>query len=174
MWEDIDASQEAAQDLEWIANGLRKNSLVWTIDGSYDRKRAPDLSAVGWIIFCKATGKRLTGTFWEKSPSATSFRAKMLGLTCLHILASGITEYYRIDSWAATISCDNKKALELSSHHQHRIRPSAKQVCGHQKNIQINKTIVLRRLSVCAHLRAHGPVLTLGTTEPDAAAKLRM
>jgi hypothetical protein len=126
MWEDIDTSQEAAKDLEWIAKGLRKNSLVWTTDGSYDRKRAPDLSAVGWIVFCKATGKQLTGTFWEKSPSATSFRAEMLGLACLHILAGGITEYYKIDSWAATISCDNKKALELLSHHQRRIRPIAK------------------------------------------------
>jgi hypothetical protein len=126
MWDDIDTAQETAKDLEWIANGMKNNSLVWTTDGSYDRKRAADLSAVGWIIFCKNTGIRLTGTFWEKSTSASSFRAEMLGLACLHLLARGIAEFYQINKWSAIISCDNKKALELLSHHRRRIRPSAK------------------------------------------------
>jgi hypothetical protein len=38
MWDDIDTAQETAKDLEWIANGMTNNSLVWTTDGSYDRK----------------------------------------------------------------------------------------------------------------------------------------
>ncbi len=95
---------------------MKNNSLVWTTDGSYNRKRGADLSAVGWITFCKNTGIQLTGTFWEKSTSASSFCVEMLGLACLHLLARGIAEFYQINKWSAIISRDNKKALELSSH----------------------------------------------------------
>ncbi len=112
--------------MEWAANGMKNNTLVWTTDGLYDRKRAADLSRVGWIIFCKSTGLRLTGTFWEKLPSASSLRAEMLGLACLHLLARGIAEFFNIGQWAAVISCDSKKELELSSHHRRQIKPSAK------------------------------------------------
>jgi hypothetical protein len=51
IWEDIDFTQETTQDLKWVAKGMKNNTLVWTMDGSYDRKRAADLSAVGWITF---------------------------------------------------------------------------------------------------------------------------
>jgi hypothetical protein len=68
MWEDIDFTQETTQDLQWIAEGMKNNTLVWTTNRSYDRKKAADLSGVGWIIFCKSSGLRMTGTLWEKSP----------------------------------------------------------------------------------------------------------
>jgi hypothetical protein len=126
MWEDIDFTQTTTHDLQWIAKGMKDNTLVWTTDGSYDRKKAVDLSVVGWIIFCKDSGLRMTGTFWEKSPSASSFRAEMLGLACLHLLARAVAEFFAIGHWTAVILCDSKKALELSSHHRWRIRPSAK------------------------------------------------
>ena len=69
MWEDIDFTQTTTQDLQWIAKGMKNNTLVWMTNGSYDRKKAADLSIVGWIIFCKDSGLRMTGTFWEKSSS---------------------------------------------------------------------------------------------------------
>jgi hypothetical protein len=47
MWEDINFTQETTQDLQWIAKGMKNNTLVWTTDGSYDRKKAADLSGVG-------------------------------------------------------------------------------------------------------------------------------
>jgi hypothetical protein len=53
MWDDIDFVQETTQDLKWVAEGMQNNTLVWTMDGSYNRKWAADLSGVGWIIFCK-------------------------------------------------------------------------------------------------------------------------
>jgi hypothetical protein len=90
-------------------------------DGSYDRNWAANLSGVGWIIFCKRTGLCMTGTFWEKSPSASSFRVEMLGLCCLHLLARAAAEFFGIGQWKVVISCDNKRALELSSNHQRRI-----------------------------------------------------
>lgn len=69
---------------------------------------------------------RLTGTFWEKSTGANSYRAEMLGLCALHLLAQAVVEFYKVDKWAAILCCDNKCALELSSHHRRRIRPNAK------------------------------------------------
>jgi hypothetical protein len=105
---------------------MQNNTLVWTTDGSYDRKQAADLSGVGWIIFCKRTCLQMTGTFWEKSPSGSSFRAEMLGLCCLHLLARAVAEVFGIGQWAAVLLCNNKRALELSSNHHRRIQPSAK------------------------------------------------
>ena len=125
MWEDIDFTQETTQDLKWVAEGMKNNTLVWTTDGSYNRKQVADLSAVGWIIFCKRTGLQMTGTFWEKSLSGSSFRAEMLGLCCLHLLAKVVAEFFGIGQWAAVLSCDNKRALELSSNHCRRIKVSA-------------------------------------------------
>ncbi len=126
MWEDIDFTQTTTQDLQWIAEGMKNNTLVWTTDGSYVRKKAADLSVVGWIIFCKDSGLQMTGTFWEKSPLASLFRAEMLVLACLHLLARAVAQFFAISHWTAVISCNNKKALELSSHHCWQIRPSAK------------------------------------------------
>ncbi len=126
MWDDIDFTQDTTQDLKWVAKGMQNNTLVWTTDGSYNRKWTADLSGVGWIIFCKRTGLQMTGTFWEKSPSASSFRAEMLGLCCLHLLARAVAEFFVIGQWAAVLLCNNKRALELSSNHRRRIQPSAK------------------------------------------------
>ena len=76
MWE----GQATKCDLSWLVQGMKFDSLLWVTDGSYDRKRAPVLSGVGWIIFCLYTVKRLVGSFWEKSSSASSYRAELLGL----------------------------------------------------------------------------------------------
>jgi hypothetical protein len=89
-----DFMQETTQDLKWVAKVMKNNTLVWTTDGSTNRKQAANLSAVGWIIFCKRTGLRMTGTFWEKNPSASLFRAEMLGLCCLHLLARVVANFF--------------------------------------------------------------------------------
>ena len=126
MWEVIEPGTDTPEDVSWIVDGLRNGSLIWTTDGSYDRKRAVDLCGVGWIIFCTNTGFQLTGTFWERSPSASSYRAELLGLCALHLFAQALAEFYTVVGWTAKLCCDNKRALEVSSHHMHRIRPSAK------------------------------------------------
>ncbi len=66
MWEDIDFKQDTTQDLRWVAEQMQSNTLVWTTDGSYDRKQATALSGMGWIIFCTRTGFHMTGMFWKK------------------------------------------------------------------------------------------------------------
>jgi hypothetical protein len=51
---------------------------------------------------------------------------KLLGLCTLHLLARAVVEYYKVDGWSAMLCSNIKRALELSSHHLHCIRPSAK------------------------------------------------
>ncbi len=89
MWDGIDNSQETKRDLAWIADGMSSNSLIWTTDGSHDRKKVANLYGVGWVIFCTKTGLRLMGNFRERSQAASSYRAEMLGLCALHLLARG-------------------------------------------------------------------------------------
>jgi hypothetical protein len=115
MWEGIEDGQATKSDLSWLVQGMRSNSLLWVTDGSYDRKRAPTLSGVGWIIFCQHTGKRLVGSFWEKSSSASSYRAELLGLCSLHLLVQALSEFYKVSGWKATLCCNNLRALQLSS-----------------------------------------------------------
>jgi hypothetical protein len=105
---------------------MKSNTLIWVTDGSYDQKRAADSCGVDWIIFCNKTGLRLTGTIWERSPSASSYWAEMLSLCTLHLFARALSEFYKIQEWKATMGCDNKRALEQSSYTCCRIRPSAK------------------------------------------------
>jgi hypothetical protein len=95
-------------------DGGRHEVNTWVTDGSYNWKRAADLYGVGWIIFCSKTGLRLTATFWERTILASSYRAEMLGLCALHLLARALLEFYMIQGWKATLCCDNKSVLELS------------------------------------------------------------
>jgi hypothetical protein len=52
MWEGVEDGQATKSNRSWLVLGMKLDSLLWVTDGSYDRKRAPVLSGVGWIIFC--------------------------------------------------------------------------------------------------------------------------
>jgi hypothetical protein len=107
MWEGINAGTHSKDNLTWIVEGMTNGTLIWTTDRSYDRKKAANLSGVGWIIFCSQTGMRISRNFWEQSLTANSFRAEMLGLCALHLLARAISEYYKLDRWTSTLCCNN-------------------------------------------------------------------
>jgi hypothetical protein len=126
MWSDIPRDQSTYTDTSWLATGLSAGTLIWVTDGLYDRKRAKDLYGVGWIILCTQTKLRLTGRFWERSQSASSYRAEMPGLCVMHTLAQATQEYYHLHCWSTTLCCDNKKALDMSHFHCRRIKQSAK------------------------------------------------
>jgi hypothetical protein len=126
MWEGIDDNQITKHDLTWLVDGMKNKTVTWVTDGSYDKLRAADLSGIGWVLLCTRTGKRLTGWCWERSITANSYRAEMLGLCSLHLLARALSEYYKITNWEITICCDNEGALDCSSYQLRRIKPSAK------------------------------------------------
>jgi len=123
MWEGLDGDKT---EMTWLTEGMKQGSLIWVTDGSYNRKMAADVSGVGWVVLCNKTGKRLTCWCWERSDSADSYRAEMLGLCSLHLLARALSEYHKIASWTIKICCDNDGALYRSSHQLRRIKPSAK------------------------------------------------
>jgi hypothetical protein len=50
----------------------------------------------------------------------------MLGLCALHLFARVLSEFHKIQEWKATLCCNNKRALKLSSYVCRRIWPSAK------------------------------------------------
>jgi hypothetical protein len=47
MWRDIDTGDKPKNNMQWVAAGMTAGTLIWTTDGSYDRKRATDLLGVG-------------------------------------------------------------------------------------------------------------------------------
>ena len=175
MWEVIEPDKDTPKDVSWIVEGLRGGSLIWTTDGLYDRKRVVDLCGVGWIIFCTNTGFRLTGTFWERSPLASSYRAELLGLCALHLFAQALAEFYKVTGWTAKLCCDNKRALEVSSHHTRRIQPSAKcaDICHSLKAVKPLLTTE-RHIWLCSRLRTYGPYAQVGATHVNPATQLRM
>ena len=109
MWKSIDNNQQSMHNLSWLMEGMESNTLTWVTDGLYDRKRAADLCGVGWIIFCSKTGLRLTGTFWERSPLASSYQAEMLGLCALHLFARALSEFYKIQGWKLPCAATTKE-----------------------------------------------------------------
>jgi hypothetical protein len=124
MWDRVKDSQATKHDPSWLIQGMETNSLIWVTDGSYDRKRAPVISGVGWIIFCQMTGKRLVGLFWEKSSLASLYRAELLGLCLLHLVALALFEFYKVSGWKAALGCNNLRTLILSSKERWWIKPS--------------------------------------------------
>ncbi len=126
MWEGMEAGKDLPYNMSWVAEGMTNNSLVWVTDGSYDRKMAIDLCGVGWNIFLYQNRIPLDRHLLGKNPTWQAHRAELLGLCTLHLLARAVAEYYKVKGWSAMLCCDNKHALELSSHHLHSIWPSAK------------------------------------------------
>jgi len=172
MWEVIEPGKDTLADVSWIVNGLHNGSLIWTTDGSYDRKKAVDLCGVGWMIFCINTGFRLTGTFWERSPLASSYRAELLGLCALHLFAQALAEFYKVVGWTAMLCCDNKRALEVSSHHTRRIQLSAKcdDIRGSLKAVKP----LLSGTFCYVHVYGHMDHTQVGATHVNPATQLCM
>ena len=103
-----------------MVNGI----LVWCVDGSYKRKIAPDICGVGWVVECRATGKRLEGFFYEITDDATAYCAEQLGLDAIHHLLCAILIFYAVDEWDTKTGCDNEGAIKISRRRLRRIRPS--------------------------------------------------
>jgi hypothetical protein len=173
MWPNINTGDKPKDNMQRVADGMTAGTLIWTTNGSYDRKSAADLSGVGWTIFCKATSCQITGSFWERSITASSFRAEMLGLCALHLLARAIAEYYGLGRWLAKVCCNNKQALLLSSHHKGQMWPSAK-MRWYQKELSSYQTNIPGGIQVHARVWTHGPTPIVVTPQYHTTAKLCM
>ncbi len=68
----------------------------------------------------QASGRLILGKV-----TASSYRAELLGLCSLHLVALALSEFYRVSGWKAMLGCENSRALILSSKERRRIKPSA-------------------------------------------------
>jgi hypothetical protein len=87
----------------------------------------------------------------------------MLGLCALHLLARAITEFHGLNKGTATMSCNNKQALLLLSHHKGQIRPNAK--CTDIRRIFFATKPTykgsFKYVHVCGHMDQHLPWIQL-------------
>ena len=72
MWD----LQSLPEDLGWVAEAMQKGTLIGVLDGSYNRKWAPDTCAAGWVVCCRESGRFVSGSFAEVSALASSYRGK--------------------------------------------------------------------------------------------------
>ena len=106
----------------WLVDGTNNNTITWCTDGSYHRKPAPEVSGAGWMACCTKTNNNMTGSFYEISEDAGSYRGKQLGLCTIHHLIKALCNFYKIHDWHTTINCDNVGAIKMSKGNLNRIR----------------------------------------------------
>ena len=75
MWEGW-VEENGYRDLTWLVEGMKNGTIEWCAGGSYHRVKAPHISGTGWMRHCTKTKKAMKGNFWEKSNSASSYRAE--------------------------------------------------------------------------------------------------
>ena len=98
-------------DTTWLAQALAAGTLVCVTDGSYDRRKAKDLSGAGYVIYCTASGKKITGSLVERSEDASSYRGELLGMLAIHLLLHAVKTFYHSSGDGTKIYCDNKGAI---------------------------------------------------------------
>ncbi len=99
----------------WIPRALEQGTVILATDGSYNRKRGPNISRAGWVIACQKSGKMIKGSFYEFSSNASSYRGELLGLVVIHTLILHVCRFYQPTSACRKLICDSKSALYKSS-----------------------------------------------------------
>ena len=51
MWQGINNDQDTKSHMTWVAEGMTHNSLIWVTDGSYNRKKAQELSWMDYLLY---------------------------------------------------------------------------------------------------------------------------
>ena len=124
MWEHVIGEDE---DMVWLVEAFKNGTAIMVTDGSFDRKRAKNVSGAGWVITCTRSRKFLKGSFFEVSKSASAYRGELLGLVALHTLVLAVIDYYHLETALGKACCDNIAALNQSSQRRKRVKTGAKQ-----------------------------------------------
>ena len=95
MWEGVD-NPNRTDDMKWLIDGVKNNTITWCTDRSYHRKLAMKVSGSGWIEYCSKTNNRMIGNFFEISEDASSYRGKQLGLCAIHHLIASLCMFHNI------------------------------------------------------------------------------
>lgn len=124
MWE----SARAPSDMADVVHSIENGTAVFVTDGSYNRKTRSDLSAAGWVLYCRQKKKiLLTNSFHEVSRGAGSYRGELLGLLSIHLFLAAIESYFDITCHSNnTIACDNLGALNKAKSKRKKIPSGSK------------------------------------------------
>lgn len=150
MWDNV---IEGYTEVEWIRTALESNTFLGVTDGSYNRERAGTVSGSGWVICCTRSKRILRGSFYETSPTASSYRGELLGLVAIHTFIIGISTFYKLDRPSGKICCDNLAALNQSGRQRRRVRTGMKHADLHRaiRTIKLKAPMKI----VYEHVRAH-------------------
>jgi hypothetical protein len=122
MWEDVNGD---LSDMSWAADALRHGTAMLVADGSFNRGLDDGVCSAGWVFLCKQQHKVVKGSFYERSPSAGSYRGEVLGLVALHTLAYALGDFCSIDSIGGSVHCDNLTAVNKTNNLGRRISTGA-------------------------------------------------
>ncbi len=117
MW---DYMSDPTSEPSWLLLALERGTAVLATDGSYDRKRGPNVSGAGWVIACLRLDNILKGSFFEFSSNASSYKGELLGLVAIHTLVLHACRFYQPTTVTGKIICNSKSALYKSSDKGHR------------------------------------------------------
>ena len=123
MWEHV---RYEDSDMSWAHDVMVNGMLIAVTNGSYDRKRAKDVSRSGWILLCTASRRTLRDSFYKISTIARSFRGEFLGLAAIHTLALAVAHFFHLDCMYGKICSDNIVALNQSSKVHQRVQVGVK------------------------------------------------
>ena len=123
MWESIEGKHD---DMSWLVHALQGKTAMMVTDGSYNRPVAPTISGAGWVLVCTKQRKMIRSSFYEQSPSASSYQGELLGLTAIHHLVAHAMEYYNCNKATGSVHCDNKGALRQASLKRRRVHTITK------------------------------------------------
>ena len=124
MW---DLVLDDKEDVSWLRDALEAGSVMMVADGSYCRDLDPSLCGTGWAVVCCHSRKQLRGSFFERSPTASSYRGELLGMVAIHALITAVGSYYSLTVYRGSVHCDNQGALGKARSHGRRVKSSTKQ-----------------------------------------------
>jgi hypothetical protein len=74
----------------WLHEAITDSTLLTVTDGSYIRKRYPDLCSATFVLECTKGCGRMIGLFSKFSQVANTYRGELLGLMAIHLILLSI------------------------------------------------------------------------------------
>lgn len=155
MWNSFQFDNPEDSSVEWIVQAMTNNTSLWVTDGSYYSQRGPNTSAAAWIVTDTTTDRKMSCSFVEASPDASSYRAETLGLYSIHAFIRVLHDHFQMGQVSVEICCDNEVALKEAQGRKQRIsagRKCADVFRGIRKLTQNTQLIKWKYTWVKAHM----------------------
>ncbi len=88
------------------------STLLAVTDGSYIRKRYPDLCSTTFVLECTKGRGRMIRSFSESSQVANAYRGELLGLMAIHLILLSVDRIHRAIARKVEVVSDCLGALQ--------------------------------------------------------------